>query len=162
MFTALGFVICAGEGVRAHSPRPRRIGEALPLQGSTTWGPAGGACVARSCRRKAHGLSNSARRSLETPLDFHPVSPSVFGSRKGVSLRPLGADFWGVPFCLFWLPVPRFGPAANSVPISVPFSVPFSVPVSVPQGGGHSPNYSPAPRPPKFSPAPSGFQSRTL
>ena len=53
-------------------------------------GSAGGACVARLCRRKALGLSNPARRCLETPLGFHPVSPSVFRSRKGVSLRPLG------------------------------------------------------------------------
>ena len=125
-------------------------------------GSAGGACVARLCRRKAPGLSNPARRCLETPLGFHPVSPSVFRSRKGVSLSPLGADFWGGPVCLFLSPVPRFSPNANSVPISVPFSVPFSVPVSVPQGGGHSPNFSPAPRPPTFSPAPSGIQSRFL
>ena len=54
-------------------------------------GPAGGACVARSCRRKAPGLSNPARRCLETPLDVHPVSPSACQ----VSKRGLVTPSWG-------------------------------------------------------------------
>ena len=118
-------------------------------------GPAGDACVARLCRRRAPGVSNPARRCLETPLDFHPVSPSVFRSRKWVSSRPLGADLGGVPFRLFWSSVPRFRPTTISVPISVPFSVPC-----------FSPGFSPAGWWPfsKFQsrPAPSNFQSRAF